>query len=73
MLTNCQLKVFSRSVACLSHFYGVFSYTETENLVVVRIHNLFLCGLCFSMSYLRNNSVSLSYEYILLYFLLVKV
>lgn len=73
ILINCQLKAFSWAVACLLHFNGIFSYIETENLLLVRIHNLFLYDWCFLISHLKNNSLPLSCKYIILHFFLVKV
>lgn len=64
MLTNCELKAFSKPGTYFSYFNGIFSYIETKNLLLFRIH--------FLVSYLRNNSISMSYKYIILWFLLVK-
>lgn len=53
ILINCQLKSFSWAVACLLYFNGPFSYIETENSILVRIHILSLYDWFFLMSYLK--------------------
>lgn len=50
MLTNHELEALSQLRAWLSYFYVIFSYIETEILLLVRILILFLYDWCFLMS-----------------------
>ena len=59
------------AMACHLHFNGIFSYIETENLLLGRIHNLFLYDWCSLRSPLKNNLPSVCYKYIILHFFLV--